>query len=856
MFKLFCYGAPSRSSLAVGCLLFLAGSVCLSADRPQNYAEFDAALDIALEERDADYASRLQLAADVYAAFSQSLQVDDPLLLKARYVEALANMRVGEFELSTRQTESLCSAIPPESQPSLRFRCGALAAYLLLVRGNKEESLSVYRALFSDANEGVDEALVTRAKIGYAVVLNENGRSAEAVDMYEQALISAIRSEDDMISLYAGNNLIVILIDLKDYRAARQTLDQLAPMRARNPNTIVSGSLVLHDMELERLAGHPDRAAAGLHAFIDEGTDKTPLMLGSSHHLLAESLRDLGELDAAAYHGQQAVELLADQAHEVTDARLSLTETLVQQGKYAEATAMLANIDPSVEPVPSTLVDYGRLSLMSRLLTLGDEAALRAFDDFVAAHAQRDAVTSTTRAEYFEARLKVSEQEFALQKAEESARFAALQRERENLTNRLLLAFVVAVSVLVVMLIAMQLRRNAEKRLLAEKVRLNQQVEQNKRFEAIGMLAGNVAHDFNNLLQVVASSNETLRNKANEKDQDSLSAIELSEQALDYGTRIVRQLLTFSKSKELEAKPISFSDYLEQTRSLLASALGEERRLRTDDGSENTAILVDPTQLTTSLLNLIRNSVDAMPEGGEVVLSATVVELADDERDWAPEVDSGRYLQVALADTGTGMNETVLERAIEPFFTTKGKQSGSGLGLSSVYAFARQSGGDLRIDSQPGRGTAVELLLPIVDVPTDEVAKARQPQQSLSRELRLLMVEDNEMLAVALKKNLVALDADVVHVTSADQAQEWLSAADPQVDVLLTDIRMPGKINGLDLARWAKQRFPALKVVLMSGYIDQDAAPLEFQVIRKPFRLFELAAAIRDGESPSAAAGS
>ncbi|MEM8981864.1 MAG: ATP-binding protein [Pseudomonadota bacterium] len=796
----------------------------------------------------------MQLVNEVIQELGPSLDPQDALLLKARYLRAATNMRLGNFDDSFGETAALCPSIPPAQQATMRFRCDSLNAYLLMIRGQQEDSLSAYRVLFDNPSNDVPEAIIARARIGYAVVLNENGRAGEAVDMYEQALTSAIRNQNDLISLFAGNNLIVILIDLKDYAAAQQTLDQLAAIRTRHPDSLVSGSLFLHEMELARLAGDAEQAADGLQRFIDEGVDTTPLMLGSAHQLLAESLRDLEQLDKAIDHGAQAVDLLADQAHEVTDARLSLAETLLQNGNVNAAAELLNQIDPTAETVPTTLVDYGRLTLLTKLKSIDDASALRAFDAFVAAHALKDAVVSTTRSEYFDSRLKVSEQAFALQKAQESARFEALQRERDNRENRLLLAFVVLVAVLVVLLVTSQLRRSSEKRLLDEKARLNQQAEQNKRFEAIGMLAGNVAHDFNNLLQVVASSNDTLRSNVPGDSNSNLSAIELSEQALDHGKKIVRQLLTFSRSNELEAKPISFSAYLQETQTLLASALGVERSLTIDDRSNNLFIAADPTQLTTSVLNLIRNSVDAMPTGGEVVLAATPVTVSNAEHEWAPEVSPGRYLLLRVADTGSGMSENVLERSIEPFFTTKDKQSGSGLGLSSVYAFARQSGGDLRIRSKSGSGTTVELILPVTEAPASTSTIISGPDEFRAGDLTVLMVEDNDMLAVALRKNLAALDVNVIHLASADLAKDWLQRANSPIDVLLTDIRMPGTINGLDLARWAASRFPQLKIVLMSGYIDQESTPREFTVIRKPFRIAELAAAIRDDTDTSSVA--
>ncbi len=824
--------------------LLAAGAPALADERAE-FADLEAALNTAIEELNADYEGRLALVREVYVYAENKALPDDSLVLKARYVEAMANMRLGNFTESRQQVDALCRVIPMDDAPELRFRCDTLRAYLMLVRGEREESLAAYRAIFAASRGKVSQRLLTRGRIGYAVVLNENGKSAEAVDMYEVVLVNAINNEDDLISLYAGNNLIVILIDLGDYKAAEQTLNQLAPVVERNPDSIVAGSLRLHELELARLNGRADAAVVGLQSFIDNQIDNTPLMLGSAHKILADALMETGELDQAVEQAREAIRLLVDQAYEVSEARMSLAEALMLQGNFEDAITELEVIDPAAEVVPSTLVRFKRLMLRARLNAIGDTESLQAFDDYAAAESARDVGVTTTRAEYFEARQTAAKQALALEQAEELARSETELRNRDQRINRLMLAFIVTASLLGVLLLASQFRRNAEKRVLEEKSRMHDKLERKRRIEAIGMLASNVAHDFNNLLQVVASSNETIKRHAGDSSKDVETAILLSEQALDHGANILRQLLTFSRKQGLEASPIPFSNYLETTKALLTFAVGEENSLRIDDRSGGVAILVDPTLFTSSILNVLSNCVDAMPNGGEVRIAAEEIHVDEFNIKYSKEVKRGRYLKLQIRDTGAGMDQQTLDQAVEPFFTTKDLHSGSGLGLSSVYGFVQQSGGDLWLSSQPGEGTSVELIFPIVDAPAAVAKEIVKPAKRANGKVRVLMVEDNEMLSSALAKNLNTLGYEVEREANADDAKASLLATGVEFDVLLTDIRMPGSMNGLDLAKWARPQFEEMKIILMSGYVDWELDTSEFDVLHKPFTKSDLVGVLK-----------
>ncbi len=838
---------PIRVSLAAATVVVLLGYGYLAhAQESNQYAEFEKALDDAIKEVRPDYEERLQLVARTMASLGDEHRGTDRIFLKARYVRAVANMRLGNFDASLSEASEVCPTIPRTQLPGLRFRCDTLKAYLHLIGGERERSLDEMRTAFARVNDGVPDDVLTRARIGYAVVLYENGLTAQAVEVYEQVLISAIARQDDLMTLYAGNNLIVILISLEDYAAAQETLDQLELARRRNPNSLVAGSLMLHEYELQRVIGNAQTAAEGLSSFIDERVDTTPLMLGSAHLLLADSLRDMNRLGEALVHGRQALELLAEQANEVTNARLSLAETLIRTEDYAAATALLSTIVLTNEPVPAVQVRYARLLLAARLHVLGDAQALAAYAEQVDAYARRNTIASTTRAEFYQAKLTIAQQNFALRKAAEAARNESAQRAQEKRFGLVLLVWVVVASFFGILLLSLQFKRSAERRVLAEKTNMNQQLERNKRFEAIGVLTRNIAHDFNNLLQVVASSNESINTQVGAKNAAVATAVAHTQQALDHGAKIVGQLLAFGRRQEAEPGPVSIGAYLERIQSLLASALGERIHLNIEDRSDDAVVAIDRTLLTTSLLNLATNSVDAMPAGGEVTLSADRIFIGADSADWLGGIEPGQYVRICLADTGSGMSSDVLERSIEPFFTTKDANSGSGLGLSSVYAFARQYSGGMRLHSTPGLGTKIELALPLVVERKESRQQSTIEQQVDSGSSRILMVEDNDMIAKSLESLLKAHDFVVSRACDAAEAKAILESH-ARFDLLLSDIRMPGELNGVQLAEWARANYATLQIILMSGYVDYEQETLEFKVLRKPFKVADLKDAMQKG---------
>jgi len=366
---------------------------------------------------------------------------------------------------------------------------------------------------------------------------------------------------------------------------------------------------------------------------------------------------------------------------------------------------------------------------------------------------------------------------------------------------------------------------------------------QMQKLEALGQLTGGVAHDFNNLLSVVMSGAALLR-----KDVDGARRVRLAdaiEAAARRGADLTRRLLTFARRQALRPAPLDLAVWLEEVRGLLARSLRGDITVEIAAAPGLWPVLADAGELELAVLNLAVNARDAMPKGGVLRLLAANAEL-DPLTD--PDGLGGDFVRLSVEDTGIGMAPDVLARVFEPFFSTKGLGRGTGLGLSQVYGFARQSGGGAHVASTPGRGTAVTLLLPRCDgAPEAQVVAPLPPAAEDRRALRVLLVEDDDDVAALTGEMLRHLGH------AASRAAHGLSAlaalrGGPVPDLVITDVIMPGGQDGLDLARAIAREWPALPVVLCSGYGGAPARVAEagLPLLRKPFSLDELRQAIAD----------
>ncbi len=374
-------------------------------------------------------------------------------------------------------------------------------------------------------------------------------------------------------------------------------------------------------------------------------------------------------------------------------------------------------------------------------------------------------------------------------------------------------------------------------------------LKQAQRLEAIGQLTGGVAHDFNNLLMVVSGNAERLRRLAG-GDKRLAGALEAIDMAVSRGADLTRQLLSFSRRQTHETVVIDLPERLPAMRGLLQSSLRGDIAVEVRTAPGLWPVAIDSSEFELALLNLAVNARDAMSGGGRLVISADNVTVGEGPQGRDTLGIAGDFVAVRVADTGSGIPPEIVGRVFEPFFTTKEVGKGTGLGLSQVYGFARQAGGTATVESTPGQGTTVTLYLPRSTAPlTAQAAPAAAPPARLSERVRVLLVEDNPAVAEVTRDLLAELGYDVVH--AADVAAARAALERESVDVVLSDIVMPGGANGLDLAREVRQR-GGPPVVLATGYSDQAQAAANegFAILRKPYSMNGLHDALREALGP------
>jgi PAS domain S-box-containing protein len=375
---------------------------------------------------------------------------------------------------------------------------------------------------------------------------------------------------------------------------------------------------------------------------------------------------------------------------------------------------------------------------------------------------------------------------------------------------------------------------------IAERRRTEEALLQSQKLEAVGQLTSGVAHDFNNLLTGVLGNLELLERRL--KSEESLRRLRAARMAAERGARLTQQLLAFSRKQRLAPRSIDLNRMVSEASDMLSRTIGSTVRIETVLTEQLWPALVDPTQIELMLLNLAINARDAMPDGGRLT-----IRTANVGRNVAPtDLMPGDYVQISVTDTGEGMTEEVLGRAIEPFFTTKGVGKGSGLGLSMVHGVATQSGGGLHIDSRLGRGTTVSVYLPRAR----RSSAARRDQESSTaaahEQATILVVDDDPAVREVAVSSLESLGYRMLAAANGPAALDLL-ARNRAVDLLVVDVAMPG-MNGVEFIRRARERRPGLPAVLVTGYADVAAfAPAEGDIVfQKPYRLERLADSIAD----------
>lgn len=374
----------------------------------------------------------------------------------------------------------------------------------------------------------------------------------------------------------------------------------------------------------------------------------------------------------------------------------------------------------------------------------------------------------------------------------------------------------------------------------------------NNKMDAIGQLTSGVAHDFGNLMTVARGNLELLIDSLSTQDnidKDDVELIEDAHSAIQDGVELTKQLLALSRKSSIAPVSVSINKTVNKFKKLFKNTLGDKIKLSLTIEKDLPEILVDPAQFESSLLNVIINARNAMPDGGTLAINAEVM-TTERSQEIIRNADNDlgdECVCIYIKDSGTGMNNTVLERALEPFYTTKGNQ-GTGLGLSMVYGFIKQSGGELVIHSQPDKGTTIYMQFPIYDGAAAEKEALPGDEITLSdKKATILIVEDRTPVRQFAVRCLKQDGITILEANDANEAQQLLKTNN--IDLLFTDILMPGEMNGHDLAEWARGKYPDLDILLTTAMesepsSEQPVIDHSFQLLPKPYSKIELTESI------------
>jgi PAS domain S-box-containing protein len=386
-------------------------------------------------------------------------------------------------------------------------------------------------------------------------------------------------------------------------------------------------------------------------------------------------------------------------------------------------------------------------------------------------------------------------------------------------------------------------RKRVEEALLESERRLAQA----QRLESVGQLTGGIAHDFNNLLTVITGNLELIEMRL--ADDDLKTMLREAQEAADLGARLTDRLLAFARRSHLEPEILRVNELILNVTSMLRRTLGEQVTLSTVLAHDLWPTRTDPSQVEAAIVNLAINARDAMPKGGKLVVETSNVTVDQSMADSHPDVSQGEYVRISVSDTGSGMPPDVRERAFEPFFTTKARGHGTGLGLSMVYGFAKQSGGHATIYSEAGHGTTINIYLPREK---EEIAVAGATAGEAGAKTNagetILVVEDDERVRNLTVTRLKGLGYRVHEaadgVAAIRMLEEGLTA-----DLVFSDLVMPGGLSGHDVVRRALEIDPKVKVLLTSGYAEDLARSEDLgdiRLLRKPYRLADLRTALEE----------
>ncbi|MBW6425769.1 response regulator [Rhizobium sp. XQZ8] len=385
---------------------------------------------------------------------------------------------------------------------------------------------------------------------------------------------------------------------------------------------------------------------------------------------------------------------------------------------------------------------------------------------------------------------------------------------------------------------------------MAARAHAEEALRQAQKMEAVGQLTGGIAHDFNNMLTgILGGINVAKRRISNGRLEDVDRFMDAATESANRAAALIARLLAFSRRQTLDAKALDVNAQLLATKELLRRTLPENIFIEVIADPEAGNVLADANQLESAILNLAINARDAMPDGGKLTIKSER-SIIDRAKSQAPtDLQPGIYVAISVIDTGVGMSPDVLEKVFEPFFTTKPIGQGTGLGLSMIYGFAQQSGGQVQVTSVPGEGTVITLLLPATDMEDNQAGNNPTESALEGRGQVVLVVEDDESVRLLISEALAEMDYQVLEAGDANAALPQL-ASDQHIDLMISDVGLPG-MNGRQLAEIARQHRPKLPILFVTGYAENAASKASFlgtnmAMIAKPFQIDELASKIAE----------
>ena len=770
----------------------------------------------------------------------------------ARSIRAAALLRLGQSADAHALAPALAMRADAIREPSLRSRVFDHLAFLTMRRGQSTAAYAFARKASQAAALSGSDYLQARSYGNEALIVHMSGMFGEAIERFQAAREHAqqvlFRATDEVIDFNMG----LPLLQTGDYNSALRAFTSGVEWAESHGDR--HRLLIAHTHRAMALVGLGRSAEAvstletGLQAQ-DRGADADGM--ANAVRVLAQAHLELDAFENARDAIERGLAIAASSGNAMRRSQLQLVEValLRRQGdlagalERARALASEASMAESPE-YAEALRGLAELEAQSgqherayETVRLAEDVEQRAKG---AGYAQRLAMLSVAN----DVRLVEQRRVDAERKADA---LAAVSRQ----TNQLSVG-VIVVLILIGLAGFLARERNVQRRLILEQRRVSEELEsqvadrtralrremderlavERDRIElreslvaadklgALGQLTGGVAHDFNNLLTVINGAADILMSKPDLASPERKRLAEAIAAAGETGAEICRGLLAYARRQPLNPEVFDAESHILAQRSLLEQTLGEGGDLELD--LESARVEVDPSQLTTAVINLLSNARDAMGGQGDVIITL---------RGRASERDARVLIEVA--DTGCGMTAEQVERASEPFYSTKESTLATGLGLSAVHGFMQQSGGDLEIDSSPGQGTRMRLLLP----PADGDARSEAlPNESLAvtpcLNIRTLLVDDNDAVASMLSSMLKLLGHSVSVARDPQGALAAMETGD--FDLLISDVVMPGAMNGVQLADRVCEERPELRVLLLSGYVD-DNVPLPYPFLGKPF---------------------